>query len=111
MNDFEVDLSKIFGDFVETKEEVDEYSKTLERLTSHCRRTWICVPYIVNNTVYLEIEELEECSSSLFEKWVHLIYPPVINSTYKLSDLNILENKINIWSLIINSKCTKIFKV
>ena len=101
MKDFEVDLSDLFGDIVSKKEKKDEYDLILERLSSYCNKNWICVPYIIGNTTYLEIEEVENSSNELFFEWMLHIWASVKKLNHKPSDYTSSESKLIAWKLLI----------
>lgn len=61
----------------QVKDEVeDEWSACLARLKKSLDKTWICLPTVIEDKLYIQNIEMENCTGEQFLTWLHLVYPP-----------------------------------
>jgi hypothetical protein len=60
-------------------EATDDWSECLARLKAATDKTWICIPTVVGEKLYLQNVEIENCTGQQFVDWLYLVYPPARN--------------------------------
>lgn len=74
-NAIEEAIEFVTKDKTEMTEE-EEWQACLSRLKASTKKTYICIPHIVDEKIYLESPDLESCTGEQFLRWMYLVYPP-----------------------------------